>query len=170
VNSIGPHGHPDPDQDMIWRTIRDSTNHDNRTDPRPAANLGDLALDDETIDRIIDGSDMPIAERHRILRDLAGKPVFGACDADAADVTLRAMLGGYRDHIVARKLPPFNIDPGRVAHLLRRRQRRRQTIRAAYAILVVAFLTLCSAIIISATAHPGDWLWPLHQLVDTLTS
>lgn len=169
MSSIGPHGHPDPDQDMIWGTIRDSTSRDNRTDPRPAQ-LGDIALDDETLDRIIDGSDMSAAERHRIMRELAGKPVFGSCDADTADVTLRAMLGGYRDHIVARKLPPFNIDTGRVAHLLRRRQRRRQTIRAAVTVLVVAFLMLCSAIIISATAHPGDWLWPLHQLVDTLTS
>jgi hypothetical protein len=165
VTHIGPHGHPDPDQQLIWGTIVDAALRDN-----PPIDLTAVELDDETLDQIVAGSDMPDTERDRILRELAGKPVFGCCDADKADVTLRAMLGGYRSTITARKLPPFNIDTGRVAHLLKRRRRRRRAIKLAYTIVIIGFLALSLAIVASASARHGDWLWPIHQFVYTTTS
>lgn len=42
-----------------------------------------------------------------------------------ADVELRQLLGGWRDGIHARRLPPWNLDAGRVAHQLSQARRHR---------------------------------------------
>lgn len=170
MNNIGPHGHPDPQQQALWDIFRQR----GRDPQEVPVVLSAIVADDETLDAIIDGSDMTPAERNRILRELAGKPIHGCVEADSVDVTLRAMLGGYRNTITSRSLPPFNIDSGRVAELYRRRRNRQRLYhRIAWSIVVLvlaATAILAAAILASATAAPGDWLWPVHQFVYTVTS
>lgn len=184
MNGPGPHGRPDADQQAFWDLVRHR--HYRETGSWPTDidlatgvdHLNAIRRDDETIDAVIAGSDMDPYERDRILHNLAGKPVHGCVSPEDADVTLRAMLGGYRNAIHARKMPPLNIDAGRVAFLIeqrRRRQARRARIRsiigwATLAILAGGFLALCLAIVASAHAHPGDALWWIHQLVYYTTS
>lgn len=184
MNGPGPHGRPDADQQAFWDLVRHRHYRETGSWPTDidlaagADHLDAIRSDDEALDAVIAGSDMDPHERDRILRSLVGKPVHGCVPADEADVTLRAMLGGYRNAITARKLPPMNIDAGRVTFLIeqrRRRQARRARIRsiilwAAFAITVVGFLTFSLAIVASAHAHPGDTLWWIHQLVYYTTS
>jgi len=61
-----------------------------------------------------------------------------------ADVELRQLLGGWRDAIHARRLPPMNLDSGRIAHQLSQARRRRRVpvqVWWAIALMVACWLT-----------------------------